>query len=657
MELRQTYIFSLSSGVCLDCVSETPHHSRVQALLSPPATSSQWGGGQTDGSDVFAVRLIPANHCPGAVMFLFVSSFFGTVLHTGDFRFSGLRETWQNPPRSSNWGKTYVPPLPCLIQRSKEQHALTAAVPEVVAPSAPLYEQFIADDEALQDVARRQLLDVLFLDNTFCSPAYKFPSQWKVTQTVIEVLLSLFHRAACCARAAVPLTGHPPRRQVRCAVLIGCYTIGKERVALALRDAFPGVRSAEQSHAASLSTESQRNRNAPQPASWCIYVSPSRYRLLSSMRFFETCFKPLKASDSSEKAASPRNAGSNASSGPLTETAHVEDVPVLLPVMIGAPSTQVTQRKSVATDIDRTLEESGASPATPVRESSAVAEGQTEEVEHLLSVFLVPMANVGYRTVVALAHTDGPAMVNIEDGLALDLERYDQVLIVEPTGWCKRCASRDVSEKYTLLRVPYSEHCAFHELLQFVQFVNPACVVPTVSEESFKQHEALFVEKAPRLRSRVSGVQPITRFFSVSPLSKTEAARDKGKIDMEATVPCSATAMMLGGSSGLLARAERVNKTVVDDTRTAATDSAVGWKRVRAEVDATTTSVLTLTTRVVSATSSTPCHPECLFQKVTREEGRSVAATQHLEEMVVGEEDDCQVVRVVQTVVEISDDD
>lgn len=39
-----------------------------------------------DGSPEFCVTAIDANHCAGAVMFLFTSAIFGSILHSGDCR-------------------------------------------------------------------------------------------------------------------------------------------------------------------------------------------------------------------------------------------------------------------------------------------------------------------------------------------------------------------------------------------------------------------------------------------------------------------------------------------------------------------------------------------------------------------------------------------
>jgi DNA cross-link repair 1B protein len=79
-----------------------------------------------------SVVLIDACHCPGAVMFLFKGK-FGSVLHTGDFRFS---ETMLENP-------FLFPPE----RRNKEQRGMSIEI------------------------------DTLFLDNTFADPRFDTPSR------------------------------------------------------------------------------------------------------------------------------------------------------------------------------------------------------------------------------------------------------------------------------------------------------------------------------------------------------------------------------------------------------------------------------------------------------------------------------------------------
>ena len=44
---------------------------------------------QVSQHEMIKVTLFDANHCPGAVMFLFEGTKFGRILHTGHFRYAG----------------------------------------------------------------------------------------------------------------------------------------------------------------------------------------------------------------------------------------------------------------------------------------------------------------------------------------------------------------------------------------------------------------------------------------------------------------------------------------------------------------------------------------------------------------------------------------
>ncbi|XP_063306160.1 5' exonuclease Apollo-like isoform X1 [Pelobates fuscus] len=84
------------------------------------------------GKETVTVTLIDANHCPGSVMFLF-EGYFGTILYTGDFRYS---------------------------------------------PS-------MLDCPPLKD---KSIIDILYLDNTNCDPFILLPSRQEATDQIKEII-------------------------------------------------------------------------------------------------------------------------------------------------------------------------------------------------------------------------------------------------------------------------------------------------------------------------------------------------------------------------------------------------------------------------------------------------------------------------------------
>lgn len=162
------------------------------------------------------VTLIEANHCPGSALFLFEkqlgpdsSSKTQRVLHCGDFRASP----------------------------AQTQHALLC--PETFDP--------------VTGQRRYQNIDVCYLDTTYLSPRYSFPSQDDVVRACVDLCVGLdqgdesgkaswekggggsvmskfFSTIAGSSHSPV----EPARQRGRLLVVIGTYSIGKERICLAI---------------------------------------------------------------------------------------------------------------------------------------------------------------------------------------------------------------------------------------------------------------------------------------------------------------------------------------------------------------------------------------------------------------------------------------
>lgn len=139
------------------------------------------GDGECCEVDNVKVYIIDANHCPGSVLFLFVSK-TKRILHTGDFRAS-------------------------------EEHVQTV---RSLVPG---------------------MLDIVYLDTTYLSPKYCFPSQDKVIRACAEYCREMITNDM--PSAGVNLNNFFRRsslkpKQNKPLVYVGSYSIGKERLAVGI---------------------------------------------------------------------------------------------------------------------------------------------------------------------------------------------------------------------------------------------------------------------------------------------------------------------------------------------------------------------------------------------------------------------------------------
>ncbi len=473
LEMDQLHVLDLLTGVPVASVVENDDGAAVASLRN-----------SLEPHQVL-LTLLSANHCPASVMLVLESNSIGTVMHTGDFRYNG---------KSS---KPMLRPAQGFKAPNKRSSDLAGAL------SGGFSEKFIGDHPAICRVAGK--IDVLFLDNTFCDRSFRFPPQTaifhQVTKIVEDAFCSAYDIKHTCrsvtvtaGEALVHVKGEnktcscywtpaasPRRRCLHVAVLVGTYTIGKERVALAIRNRF-GVP---------------------------IHLSPEKADIL------ESC-------------DAAREFGCDASA---------------------------FKRVATPDDISETVVSAALLPGLNERNDATrmllFSEREDEEmdVQTFMTLFLVPLSTLSYPSLadgLGLTSGKGDAVeadepssrrsdLPCQEGVdastpklpsapfirlwgecSISAERFDAIVGIEPTGWAEgRSGSRilkKLGRRVTVHSVPYSEHCSFDEMLDFVALVKPAVVVPTVSQEMFTKNEPLFVERCPRLRSKYSNTQPLSRF-------------------------------------------------------------------------------------------------------------------------------------------------
>ena len=130
LEEGQTHIVGYCPSRCVQAHGQVTSSSVKQ--LSRPETSETVKT-KDRSCDSVSVTVINANHCPGAVMFLFEGS-FGKILHTGDFRFH----------------------------------------PSMLEEDSLLFKHIGS-------------IDRLYLDNTYCSPKCVFPSRQEALEEIVNI--------------------------------------------------------------------------------------------------------------------------------------------------------------------------------------------------------------------------------------------------------------------------------------------------------------------------------------------------------------------------------------------------------------------------------------------------------------------------------------
>ncbi|KXS16620.1 hypothetical protein M427DRAFT_68932 [Gonapodya prolifera JEL478] len=433
-----------------------------------------------DATHIVEVRLMDANHCPGAAGFLFLGT--SSSLHTDSTESSKKRSFFQRPTAVPSPSTRRLTPWAIFhtgdFRFHPSDHPTWRGWHELWDVSAP-----------------RVPISALYLDSTYAHPKHTFPAQEETCATIAELV----------ARRLEDDT----KTGQRTLFVVATYTIGKERALKAVHDR-TGLR---------------------------VCVSRRKMRIL---QLLDLPYLGASADDE----------------GILTTDPTVTPIHVVPWGLIGAMApggwkfcpdwgylsqvlgseSKPRAQKELAGDREADIPSEDVS----LRMTLAVdGEDRVEDEDEQVQQVMKKRARTGIdkqpgikksRTSSHSAQdpdNNSTALPPTEQNAESEPPSYTRLMALVPTGWTHDAAKHfsadrqyHMEHKYyggtgpgsiprlSVCQVPYSEHSSFAELREFMQFVRPAKIVPTVYAEDKGKKLTSDVER------REKGMDKVRKWFA-----------------------------------------------------------------------------------------------------------------------------------------------
>eukprot|EP00698_Gefionella_okellyi_P001425 TRINITY_DN11384_c0_g1_i1.p1 TRINITY_DN11384_c0_g1~~TRINITY_DN11384_c0_g1_i1.p1 ORF type:complete len:656 (-),score=142.60 TRINITY_DN11384_c0_g1_i1:19-1947(-) len=182
----------------------------------------------------------------------------------------------------------------------------------------------------------------------------------------------------------------------------------------------------------------------------------------------------------------------------------------------------------------------------------------TPHKRSILEKLMIDMSGFTTEPREAQVHCVSMAMCSFRGFGALGslMQRYDRVVAFQPTGWSQTRVTKRTRGAMTVVSVPYSEHSSFSELKEFMDWMKPGFIIPTVNTSAAavkRQLSVLLAKPEPPAKK----LRPIFSFFT--------RLDSRQYVDADATVADTAAVTALEV------------ETIVEDAGTVGADDAMEW--------------------------------------------------------------------------------